>query len=222
MNLISLEDFYTDLYPLVPGCPEMIIENAVRASVLSFCEQSGIIQHEMDPVTIVAGIAEYDFEAPNELIVDKIIVANFNSRSLDVLSPRMVEERFPRHRSVDGSPEGIMRIDGSIFKLYPTPHTTVASALFLTVALKPEPGSEYAPEILMQDHKAAIVDGAAARLLMMPGKDWTNPAMAGSHAATFAAAVGNAKRRARRADEGATPMTSYGGIRPNRSYKRGW
>lgn len=224
LELISLEEFYTDIYPTVPGCPEMTIENAIRAAAILFCANTGIAQFDMDPITVVAGQPEYDFETPDELVVHTIVSASHDGNPLDVLSPRLVEQRFPRHRKYEGAPKGILRKTSDTFFLYPTPHDTQANSLYITVAVKPATGSEFVPQILLDDHKEAIVAGTLARLLMIPKKDWTDPGTAGVHAAAFERGMTDAKRRARRADEGATPRTSYGGIKPNAypSRRRGW
>lgn len=221
LSLILLEEFYTDIYPTVPGCPEMTIENAVRAAALGFCEKTGIVQYDMDPITVVSGQHEYDFESPDEMIVHSILNANYDGHPLTVLSSKLIEQRYPRHREYNGAPEGIFRKDACIFKLYPVPDTTKVNSLYMTVVVKPAPNSEYVPELLLNDHKQAIVDGALARLLMLPTKDWTNGALAGAHTAAFVGAITEASRRARRGDEGAAPKTKYGGISGN-STRRGW
>lgn len=224
LDLILLEEFFTDIYPSVPGCPDMTIENAVRSAAIMFCEQTGIVMYDMDPITVVAGQFEYDFEAPDEMIVHGIVTANNDGSKLDVVSKKLVDARFPRHREFNGSPECILRVDSSLFRVYPTPDTTKANSLYISVVVKPAPGSEYVPQLLLDDHKQALVDGALSRLLMLPRKDWTNLQLAGAHEMKFAGAINNAAKRARRADEGATPKTRYGGIGAARgsSYRKGW
>ena len=58
---------------MVPGCPDTLIENNIRSAVIELCEKSGVYQAELDPVTTVNGIFEYDLEAPNQTAVHKIM-----------------------------------------------------------------------------------------------------------------------------------------------------
>lgn len=225
IELISLEEFYTDIYQSVPGCPELTIEANTRAAAIAFCEQTQIIQFDMDPLSVVADQREYDFESPDsELMVHGIISGNYDGTPLDVLSERIANSRYPRYREFTGNPDAVLRKSSASFWLYPTPAEAKSNSLFLTVSLKPVPTAEYVPEVLLNDHKQVIISGALARLLLLPNKDWTDKQLAGVHAAAFAGGINEAKKRARRADEGATPRTRYGGINGNRykSFRKGW
>lgn len=220
LELVSLEEFYTDIYQAVPGCPEMTIENNVRAAAITFCEQTQVVHFDMDPLTTVAGQREYDFEVPDaEYMVHGIVAANYDGTPLTVLSERIAAERFPRYREYNGSPNSILRKNSTTFWLYPTPDATKASSLFLTVSIKPTPASEFVPELLLNDHKQTIVSGALARLLLLPNKDWTDKQLAGVHMASFATGILDAKKRARRADEGAAAVAQYGGIGGRKRYQ---
>ncbi len=221
LELISLEEFYTDIYQSVPGCPEMTIENNVRAAAILFCEQTQVVHFDMDPITTVAGQREYDFEVPDaEYMAHGIVAANYDGTQLDVLSERLAAQRYPRFREFNGNPTGILRKSATTFWLYPTPTETKASSLYLTVSIKPTPSSEFVPELLLNDHKQVIVSGALARLLLLPNKDWTDKQLASVHMASFANGVSEAKRRARRADEGATPISRYNGGRQRYQSRR--
>lgn len=222
--LVELSEFFNDIYPNVPGCPDALIENATRNAAIAFCEKTGIIQFEMDPISVVAGVSEYDLEAADELIVDRIESAVYDGEPLEILNDKLARMRYPKFQEYRAMPRAIFRRTSRLAILYPIPDANKTSSLYLTVILKPSPTTEYAPELLLDDHKAAIVAGAVSMLCMMPNKDWSNGGVAATNASMFAAAVSEGSRKARRADEAAVPVTRYGGIggKGGRSFRKGW
>ena len=58
---------------MVPGCPDTLIESNIRAAAIELCEKAPVYQQELDPVTTVASIFEYDLEPPSGTVVHKIM-----------------------------------------------------------------------------------------------------------------------------------------------------
>ena len=65
----SYETLFPDVIPVVNDCPDSLIERNIRSAVIEFCEKTGIYQAELDPVTTVGGLHEYDLEPPNGTVV---------------------------------------------------------------------------------------------------------------------------------------------------------
>lgn len=217
------EELYPMVYPDVLGCPEMLIETNMRRVVQDFCGRTSIEKYEMDPVTVVEGLSEYDLEAPSGMMVHSVYLANLDGNPLTALNEKLVEARFPRHREFTGSPEGYVR-KGAILWLYPQPDRTIPNGLYVTTVVKPNMTSTDMPDVVFTDHHEAIVAGTLARLMLIPNRDWSNPQLAQFHAAAYESKTQIAERRARKADENATPVTRYGGIGggPKRNFRKGW
>lgn len=68
----------------------------------------------------------------------------------------------------------------------------------LRVALQPSRTATTIPDVVGERFGEAIAAGAIARMLIMPGKEWTNPQMAAYHMGVYEAGVSDALvRRAR-------------------------
>lgn len=68
------------------------------------------------------------------------------------------------------------------------------------------------PDRIFYAFRDAIVDGALARLFLMPGKDWTDQKLSAAHRTSFERAVVTAKSRADAEFGNPSYTTGYGGI----------
>ena len=57
---IRYDTLLPDVLSMVPACPEVTAERAIRSSVIDICEKTDVYQEQLDPVTAVKGIFEYD------------------------------------------------------------------------------------------------------------------------------------------------------------------
>ena len=46
---ISYETLLPEILPMVSGCPDSLVQNSVRASVIELCERASVYQAELDP-----------------------------------------------------------------------------------------------------------------------------------------------------------------------------
>ncbi len=219
---IAYESLLPEILPMVPGCPDTLIENNIRSAVIELCEKSGVYQAELDPVTTVNGIFEYDLEAPNQTAVHKIMWVVHEGRDLEPISTNLLEQRKPKWRDRDyfATPEYYVKQSQSIFWLVPVPNETKASSTVLRVQLKPTHTSTACEDDVMNDYRDAIVAGALFRLLRLPSKDWTDYSGAQVYGSLFNEHINNAERRARHADEGVARKVKYGGLYQPLSRKR--
>lgn len=208
---------------MVPGCPDSLIESHIRSAVIELCEISGAYQAELDPVTTIAGLFEYDLEPPAGTVVHKIMWALHDGVDLEPISTSLLEQRQPNWRSADnqGTPRYYVKQTQSTFWLVPTPNVTQTGSVVLRAQLKPTHVSTAADDDLMNEYRDTIVNGALFRLLRIPSKDWTDLQGAQMYGTLFAAGVETASRRARHADEGVARKVRYGGVYSNRATRIG-
>jgi hypothetical protein len=216
------ESLLPEIIPMVPGCPDTLIENNIRAAVIELCEKAAVLQAELDPVTTIAGIYEYDLEPPTDTVVHKIMWVVHDGKEIEPISTNLLEQRKQNWRDADnrGTPEYFVKTSQSLFWMVPVPNETKASSTILRVQLKPTQTSTTAHDELMSEYRDTIVNGALFRLLRLPSKDWTDFAGAQVYGSLFAEGIAQADRRARNADAGIARKVAYGGIHSSFSRRR--
>lgn len=210
---------------MVAGCPDTLVENNIRAAVIEFCEKTGAYQAELDPVTTVGGIYEYDLDAPSQTSVHKIMWASHQGKDLEPISTTLLEQRVPKWRDADNrtTPKYFVKQSPSTVWLVPVPNVTEASSTIFRVQLKPTHTSTACDDAIMSDYRDTIINGALFRLLRIPNKDWSDLSGAQIYAAAFAEGIRNAELRAKQADTAVARKVTYGGLRHrSRHAKRGW
>jgi hypothetical protein len=223
----SYETLFPDVIPVVNDCPDSLIERNIRSAVIEFCEKTGIYQAELDPVTTVGGLHEYDLEPPNGTVVHKIMNVVFDGKNLEAISPELLDQRKPNWRKPEntGEPEYFIKQGQSLVWLVPTPSATMVSSTRIRVQLKPTATSTACDADILSEYRDSIINGALFRLLRTPGQVWTDFNGAQIYGALFADGINRAERTARHADEGVARKVNYGGVtrawRTRRRYGNG-
>jgi hypothetical protein len=210
----SYESLLPEIIPMVPGCPDTLIENNIRAAVIEFCEKSEAYQQELDPVTTVANIYEYDLEPPPQTSVCKILWATHLGEEIEAITTALLEQREPKWRDSNyaGRPKYFVKQNPSTFWLVPVPNLTQVSSTIIRAVLKPTYTSTACDDGVMSDYREAIINGALFRLLRMPSKDWTDYAGAQVYGSLFNEGLVYAERKARQGDVRVSRKVAYGGV----------
>jgi hypothetical protein len=152
MANITIDNFYQYVAPYVTGAPKQIVLNEIMSSIIDFCEETDILEVELDPIAVSAGETEFDLAIP------------VGTRVTRVKSLR-VEGNVARFG--DGS---YVLVDGSFIKFHdPLP---MDLAITPTVAIKPTRASLECDGVLLEDWLEAIVAGALLKLKSMVGREW--------------------------------------------------
>ena len=197
---------------MVSGCPDSLIENTIRAAVIELCEKSEAYQLELDPVTTVQNIYEYDLEAPSGTTVHKILCMTHQGKDLEPMTTTLLEQRLPKWREQTGVPLYFVQQNSKVFHVAPIPTDTVVGSTNIRVVLKPAFTSTACDDDVMNDYRDAIINGTLFRLLRMPNKEWSDLTAAGVYGQLFTQGVEDAKRRARNADTAIARKVKYGGM----------
>ena len=128
--MATYESLLPDIIPMVQNCPDSLIESNIRSAVIELCEKSGVYQAELDPITTVSGIYEYDLEPPADTAVHKIMWVLYNGDALEPISTTLLEERKPKWREASyyGTPQYFVKQSRSLFYLVPVPNETTANS----------------------------------------------------------------------------------------------
>jgi hypothetical protein len=208
---ISYETLLPEILPMVPGCPDTLIENNIRSAVIELCELASVYQSELDPVTTVSNIYEYDLEPPTGTSVSKILWVTHQGKDLEPLTTTLLEQRLPKWREQAGVPEYFVQQNSASFMLAPVPSATVVGSTIVRAVLRPTHISTACDNDVMNDYRDTIVNGALFRLLRIPNKDWSDMQGASIYGQLFNKGVQDAERRARNADTAIHRSVKYGG-----------
>lgn len=200
--MAAYEDFFPYVLPEVAGAAEMVVEQAIRNSVIEFCEKSLILQRDHDPITVLQGIVDYDLEPPTGYLVVKVMKAWLENQPLDPLAPDFVREAsvynrlFSSYDAAPSTPRAYLQKDPRTISIWQVPDKKYSNGLTLRVALKPTRASTTVEDEIFEDYAETIASGALSRLMLSPGKPYTSPDLAAFHKAQFERGVNVARTRA--------------------------
>lgn len=200
--MATLSSFYPYVLPDVSGCPEITVDVAIRSALIEFCEKSLVVQRDHDPITVVAGVIDYELEPPTGQIVTKVMKAWYKNVELSPIAPDNVlystvyNTLWSGASKTESDPRNFLQKEERSITIYPFPKETEANALTMRVALKPSRKATTFEEILFEDYAEIIAFGAKYRLLSLSGKGWTNGPAASVALAKFSEGVNLARARA--------------------------
>ena len=122
---IRYDTILPDILSMVPACPEVIAERSIRSAVIELCEKSEAYQVQLDPLTVVSGIYEYDLEPPTGTIVHRIVWMTHEGKPLEPVSSGLLEQRKENWRKDTGTPEYFIKQNLTTVNLVPVPSETI-------------------------------------------------------------------------------------------------
>lgn len=190
-----------------PGCPETIVERALRQSMVDFYRESAAWRHTTDVASVIKGRADVEIDLPADTFIHRVYWAKLDGEVLTAISPRNVQGDVgkPRGYAIDGLSKTL--------KLDPVPMDTyLRNGLQANVALQPLPSLEDLPDELFAVHRDGILYGAIARLLAMPNVSWGDLQGAQIYAGMAMNVKNSARREAESVQAPVTRKVRYGGI----------
>ena len=170
MNPQALEDFLPHLNIQVDGVPRIFMLDALRLTCIEFCEQTLLFRETVE-LPISADVSDYELEPSLcDSEVCRILDVWINSARIRAITP---DDGIRTNEIYDSAtPTSYYTMDPALLTLVPTPSAT--ADLKVSFAYKPEHDADNVPETLYTTYREIIVRGAAARLLIMPNRPWTN------------------------------------------------
>jgi hypothetical protein len=194
----------------------------LRSACIEFAERSKAYVYDLDPITTISGVYEYEFDQPSGTDVHQILWMTYDGDDLDPISPRSLELNYPDWRDKTSLPQVYLQKNPSTFWVIPVPNSSVTNGLLLSVALKPSRTTSNIDTTFSNSYRDGIVYGALYRLLRIPAKDWTDPQAAADYLSLFNQEVVQAELKARGGDLGVRRVVKYkgAGMSPRKRYKR--
>lgn len=197
------EDFFPYVLPDVVGAPEPIVVHHIRNACIEFCSKTSILTRDHDPITVIQGQVDYDLEPPSGYLVVRVQKAWLDNMPLDPVAPDFVREAAVYNRLYESynagsvsTPRGFLQKDERSLSLWPRPDRKYKNGLTMRVALKPTRSSTQIEDVILEDYAEAIAQGALYRLMVSPGKAYSNAEMAAINKGLFDQAINAARIKA--------------------------
>ena len=215
--MASYESLLSEIIPVVPGCTDTLIEQNIRAAVIELCEKTEVYQKELDPVSTVKNIFEYDLEPPSSTTVHRIIWMTYDGEDLEAITNALLEQRKPKwwQSGYEGRPEYFVKQSPSLFYVAPVPNETKVNGLLLRVALKPTHTSSSCEDDIVNDYRDTIINGTIYRLLRLPGREWTDYTGAQIYGSLFLEGIASASEIGKQSASRVARKVRYSGTGPS-------
>tara|TARA_R110002167_G_scaffold56427_1_gene160104 strand:+ start:134 stop:817 length:684 start_codon:yes stop_codon:yes gene_type:complete len=220
--MAAFDSIIKDILPYVPNCPDSLIESTLRSSCIEFAERSKAYVFDLEPITTISGVYEYEFDQPSGTEVHQILWMTYNGDDLDPISPRSLELNYSDWRTKTSLPQVYLQKTPSSFWVIPVPGTSLVNGIQLAVALKPTRTTSNVDTTFSNSYRDGIVYGTLYRLLRIPAKDWTDARAAADYLSLFNQEIVQAELKARGGDLGVRRVVKYkgAGMSPRKRYKR--
>ena len=185
--MAKAREFLPNLMPLVPGCPIPLACDAVRDAIIALCARTHLWRARVTG-SVVAGDPNFFPVLPDGSVIDEVESVWFNGQKL---CPIAYSELSPTDLEREDAPPRFFTQGENLYRFifYPRGDGDV----IMSVWLKPDARvmgylGEW-PDMILTHYQSEVVAGAAARLLSMPDKTWSDPGLAAFHGGAFDLAI---------------------------------
>jgi hypothetical protein len=185
----DLDVFLPKIMPSATGVSEPTALDAIRDTVAEFCRRTRLWR--FDETFDVSTADSQAIAAPYGALLLDIERIDFNGIKLDPISTQWLDSYVPNWRSADpsGNAKWYTQIDRGTITLVPACAGTVRT--WVTLELSQD--AEQVPDFIADQHRETIASGALARILMLPGKPYSNPNLAQARKVAFDADIDSLK-----------------------------
>lgn len=190
--------WFPDLMPHVPGCPQVLAEHELRRAAQAFFFQTRAWKVDVGPVTVTAGTPEWATATGDvEQDLVRVEAAWIDGKPIEPTTAEKLDRDYADDwRSHTGTPTAYLQLTPGVLQLYPVPLVDVALKLRLSVS--PSEVSTGLPDEMAVKYRDLMHVGAKSRLMMYPGKPWTNFDLSGVYGTAFNNLVAQATAEAAR------------------------
>lgn len=185
----SLDAFFTQLLPLVgPNIALPIVREALRSACRDFAKRTHLWTHT-NVLHLQTDTTSYAMPIPEDTLVQEILYmgrridgtsdpVKYNDISPFRTTESDLDYESTSWRNLTSDTANVQAFylgeDRKTLHIVPKPLTDYPDGLTFRVALMPDQNAVEVPDIFYDSWAEAIAAGAAAKILMTPGKDFTN------------------------------------------------
>lgn len=167
---MQLASFHPYIAPEVIGCPIPLINQALVLVASEFCRTTLAWTEMSDPIPLVDEQQDYVPVAPTDAQLTTVRDVWCGERKLQPVPLARAygcgSAREPTHYNMVG------RV---VVTVYPMPSGTTGAALVMRACFVPTLTAATLPDFFGDAYLDGLTSGAKARLMLMPGKAWSNP-----------------------------------------------
>lgn len=168
-------DLVSEVLPYLSADPsDPVTEKAIQRTIIDFCAGSWVWQSLPDPISVIANINTYDLEPDTGSVVAAVLAAEVDGVPLKSRTVLWLNKEIPRWRTTTGTPKYFTQLDTETLMLAPLPQASQQNGLTLTVAYKPSQSAKDFPAWIFEQFADKLINGAIARLMLMPERPWTD------------------------------------------------
>lgn len=175
----TLDAFMSRLLPLVPGCPDTLVRQALVDTAIEFCESTLIVQGNSAPQTATVDVGSYTLTVPAQQAVTSVLNVWYGTKQLRPAAALQIDAILAYVSGVGtttaekGTPDVFYELSPGVIGIYPVPNVTTASYLSARMALRPTRTATSLEDVLLNDWVDGIVSGAEARLRDIPNQPFS-------------------------------------------------
>lgn len=193
MSAVRFEDLLNEVLPYAPGCSELAALQALRNATIEFCRRTQVWQQDIDPITTVPGIAEYELDVPSGAEVSQVMALYFGRRKLERTAPITLNGLYGfSWQDHLGDPMYFMQLDPNLVVVTPCPDEKVRSALTGRVSLQPTRDATTVDSIVSDRWVEVLAAGALQRLYNTPGETYFSGTAASQKWTAFQSGIATA------------------------------
>jgi hypothetical protein len=182
-------DFLPLLAPHLPGCPDPSLKLYLASTASDFFARTYLWREQISGITVVSGTVEYDLD-PDTGLVEDIISVVYGEHTLTRTDLRLIgAEKL----SETGEPREFWVYADNSIRIFPIPEERTFLKVY--AVLKPSRSGTGVEDWIYETFADTIVSGTIAQLAMIPGKEWSDVALAGMHKGLYERAITNARIR---------------------------
>lgn len=199
----SLETFYPMVNGRLPGCPDMIVADAIRDACIEFCKRTRLLVEDVT-LDVLAGERTVELYPDADTAWEVLKVWRTNGNTLEATNRQDLQDR---DFDVDtGTPQWYY-LEGDrllVLGAYPNANETLNAR----VTLRPKDTATRVHDVLWQDYRQPICAGARAWVRRHYG-EWINDQQEAADRSVFEQGINQATLRRARGG-GDTPLLVRG------------
>ena len=194
---IPYSTFLPDVSVDLPGCPQLFIQHHAIRVLADFCTQTRVLTEKLQALDVAAGQGEYTIapsDSTNQIV--RIERVWLNGELLAPVGADELDAEVPEWRTSTGLPRLFTSEAGSnTFALVPVPDAESLGGLVAEVSIAADPSASPTQfdAMLYRKYGDGLACGIKARLMLIPGKEWSNPEMAVVNGQGYALAIARAR-----------------------------
>lgn len=190
MAIVTWSHFYPEVAVAVPGCPNVVIDNALRNAAIELLGHAKCYRVDLTTIVTVIDQPTYPLVYDAETEIAAVLDLRSDARTITEKTAAYLRETFGMWEDDTGEPVHYFLSDPNTLRPYPIADD--AYNLYPTVALIPSRSATGLEQVFADQYREELAAGALARLLNVPNTPWRDKESAKEKADAFIKAKGDA------------------------------